>query len=94
MVPASILDGAGNFLDAVQSFFDSLANVDLLDLTIGMTVFVLYLTMRSLALRNILRAAYPREEIPAMRIWGAYIATYGFNNVVPARGGEIGRAHV
>ena len=88
-LPASILDGAGNFLDAVGSFFDSLAAVDLLDLLIGMAAFVLYLTLRSRALRNILRAAYPDQEIPAMRIWGAYIAAYGFNNVVPARGGDV-----
>jgi uncharacterized membrane protein YbhN (UPF0104 family) len=89
VLPASILDGAGNFLDAVGSFFDSLASVDLLDLLIGMAAFVAYLTMRSLALRNILRAAYPAEEVPTMRIWGAYIAAYGFNNVVPARGGDV-----
>ncbi len=86
---ASILDGAGNFLDAVQSFFDSLAQVDFVYLLIGMTVFVLYLSMRSRALYNILRAAYPGEQISFRRIWGAYIAAYGFNNVVPARGGDV-----
>jgi uncharacterized membrane protein YbhN (UPF0104 family) len=86
---ASILDGAGNFLDAVGSFFDTLASVDVLDLLLGMAAFVAYLTLRSRALFNILRAAYPREEIPFLRIWGAYIAAYGFNNVVPARGGDV-----
>ena len=89
MALASLLDGAGNFLDAVQSFFDSLARVDLANLAIGMAAFVLYLTLRSCALRNILRAAYPREAVPFKRIWGAYIAAYGFNNVVPARGGDV-----
>ena len=74
MARASILDGAGNFLDAVGSFFDRLASVDLLDLLIGMAAFVAYLTLRSRALLNILRAAYPREQIPFRRIWGAYFA--------------------
>ena len=36
-----------------------------------------------------LRAAYPTERIEFQRIWGAYIAAYGFNNVVPARGGDV-----
>ena len=36
-----------------------------------------------------LRAAYPTEKIEFKRIWGAYIAAYGFNNVVPARGGDV-----
>lgn len=86
---ASIFDGAGNFLDAVQSFFDSLARVDLVMLVAGMTIFIAYLSMRALALANTLRAAYPDEDVPYPRIWGAYIAAYGFNNVVPARGGDI-----
>jgi uncharacterized membrane protein YbhN (UPF0104 family) len=89
VAPASILDGAGTFLDAVQSFFDSLARVELLPLLAGMALFVCYLSMRALALRNTLHAAYPDAEIRYRRIWGAYIAAYGFNNVVPARGGDV-----
>lgn len=89
MALASILDGAGNFLDAVQSFFDSLARVDFAYLLLGMAVFVAYLSMRARALYHTLRAAYPDEEIPFRRIWAAYIAAYGFNNVVPARGGDV-----
>lgn len=89
MPRASLLDGAGNFLDAVGSFFDSLARVDLLDLLIGATAFILYLSVRSRALHNILRAAYPDEKWAFRRVWGAYIAAYGFNNVVPARGGDV-----
>ena len=30
-----------------------------------------------------------RSAIDFRRIWGAYIAAYGFNNVVPARGGDV-----
>jgi uncharacterized membrane protein YbhN (UPF0104 family) len=48
-----------------------------------------YLTIRSRAYFNVLRAAYPDERIQWRRIWGAYMAAYGFNNVIPARGGDV-----
>ena len=81
---ASILDGAGTFFDAVGSFFDSLASVDFAcRCCSGWSLFVAYLSLRAQALHNTLRAAYPGEPIPYRRIWGAYIAAYGFNNVVP-----------
>jgi uncharacterized membrane protein YbhN (UPF0104 family) len=38
---------------------------------------------------NVLRAAYPEERFEFRRVWGAYMAAYGFNNVVPARGGDV-----
>ena len=86
---AAITDGFQGIFDAVRSFFDSFAQVDPISLLLGMLVFVLYLSMRALALYNTLGAAYPDERIPYRNIWGAYIAAYGFNNVVPARGGDI-----
>ena len=89
MVSGSILDGAANFFDAVGSFFDSLAHVRFLPLLAGMAIFTAYLSLRALALYNILRAAYPEAQIDRRQVWGAYIAAYGFNNVVPARGGDV-----
>ena len=47
--------------------------------------------MRARASFNILRAAYPTERIRFQRIWGAYFAGYGFNAVIPARGGDVVR---
>jgi uncharacterized membrane protein YbhN (UPF0104 family) len=49
------------------------------------------MTLRARASFNILRAAYPNERIQFRRIWGAYVAGYGFNSVVPARGGDVVR---
>ena len=79
----------GDFFDAVDQFFSSLAGISWGALLIGLTSFIVYLTIRSRAYFNVIRAAYPAERIEFRRIWGAYIAAYGFNNVVPARGGDL-----
>jgi uncharacterized membrane protein YbhN (UPF0104 family) len=49
------------------------------------------MTLRARASFNILRAAYPDERIAFRQVWGAYVAGYGFNSVVPARGGDVVR---
>jgi uncharacterized membrane protein YbhN (UPF0104 family) len=86
---AAIGDDLSNFLDAVGDFFGRLADIKLGSLAIALAFFGIYLTLRSRAYFNVLRAAYPQEQIQWRRIWGAYIAAYGFNNVVPARGGDV-----
>jgi uncharacterized membrane protein YbhN (UPF0104 family) len=86
------LADVGSFLDAVSSFFESLAHIGWLSLLLGLAFFGIYLTIRSRAYFNVLRAAYPHEKFQFRRIWGAYIAAYGFNNVIPARGGDVMKA--
>ena len=80
---ASLGDDISSFFDAVGKFFSSLADIHFGALLIALVAFGLYLTMRARASFNILRAAYPHERIEFRRIWGAYIAAYGFNNVDP-----------
>jgi uncharacterized protein (TIRG00374 family) len=58
-------------------------------LVLGLLFFGLNLTLRSRAFFHSLRAAYPAVSFQWRRIWGAYVAAVGFNNVVPARGGDI-----
>ncbi len=58
---------------------------------IALLAFGIYLTLRALASYNILRAAYPNETFPFRYVWGAYFAGYGFNAVIPARGGDVVR---
>ena len=87
--PASLSDDLRSFSDAVSSFLDQLANLQWQPLLIGLAVFVAYLSTRARAYFHVLRAAYPDEPFQYRRIWGAYMAAYGFNNVVPARGGDI-----
>src|SRR4051794_20532560 len=70
-------------------FFSSMADLEWLPLVVGLACFGIYLSLRSRAYFHVLRAAYPTEPIQWRRIWGAYVAAYGFNNVVPARGRGI-----
>jgi uncharacterized membrane protein YbhN (UPF0104 family) len=86
---ASIGDSFSSFFDAVGSFFENLAGVQWLALILALLLFTAYLTLRARASLHILRAAYPDSEIQFRRVWGAYFAGYGFNAVVPARGGDI-----
>ena len=79
------------FFDAVESFFDNLASVKWGALLLALAFFTTYLSFRARASYNILRAAYPDERFRFRDIWGAYFAGYGFNSVIPARGGDVVR---
>ncbi len=90
-LPASTSIGHSihSFLSAAGQFFSDLAAVHWGALVLGLAFFGLNLTLRSRAFFNSLRAAYPTAEFQWRRVWGAYFASVGFNNVVPARGGEV-----
>jgi uncharacterized membrane protein YbhN (UPF0104 family) len=91
-VPAASLgDSFQSFFDAVDSFVSNLASVRPVPLLFGLLFFTAYLTLRARASFNILRAAYPTEQFNFREIWGAYFAGYGFNAVIPARGGDVVR---
>ncbi len=89
--PATIGDSFQSFFDAVDAFFSNLARVQLFPLLLACALFTIYLTFRARASFHILRAAYPTERIQFREIWGAYFAGYGFNSVIPARGGDVVR---
>jgi uncharacterized protein (TIRG00374 family) len=88
---ASIGDSFTSFFDAVGDFASNLAAVKWGALLLGLAIFVGYLSLRARASFHILRAAYPEQRIQFRQIWGAYLAGYGFNSVVPARGGDVVR---
>jgi glycosyltransferase 2 family protein len=94
MVPVTVASTSvgqslNSFLNAVGQFFSDLAAVHWLALFLGLLFFGLNLTLRSRAFFHSLRAAYPAVRFQWRRIWGAYFAAVGFNNVVPARGGDV-----
>jgi uncharacterized membrane protein YbhN (UPF0104 family) len=88
---ASLGDDVSSFLHAVGDFFAHLADVRFGSLALGLVAFGIYLSIRSRASFHILRAAYPDERFAFRRVWGAYVAAYGFNSVIPARGGDVVR---
>ena len=89
LASASIGQSLSSFFDAVGQFFSDLAAVHWGALLLGLLFFGLNLTLRSRAFFHSLRAAYPAVRFKWRRIWGAYFAAVGFNNVVPARGGDV-----
>ncbi len=86
---ASIAQSFDSFVEAAGQFFSDLAAVHWGALALGLAFFGLNLTLRSRAFFNSLRAAYPTVRFQWRRILGAYVAAVGFNNVVPARGGDV-----
>lgn len=91
MPVASIGESFRSFFDALDQFFSNLAHVHWGSLLLGLAAFVIYLSFRARASFHILRAAYPTETFRFRDIWGAYFAGYGFNSVIPARGGDVVR---
>ncbi len=93
MLPSSASTSIGHsltsFFEAAGHFFTDLAAVHWGALLLGLAFFGLNLTLRSRAFFHSLRAAYPAARFQWRRVWGAYFAAVGFNNVVPARGGDV-----
>lgn len=85
----SLSQSFSTFFNAVGQFFSDLAAVHWVALFLGLLFFGANLTLRSRAFFHSLRAAYPAVVFQWRRIWGAYFAAVGFNNVVPARGGDV-----
>jgi uncharacterized membrane protein YbhN (UPF0104 family) len=88
---ASLGDSFRSFYDAVDQFVSNLAAVHWGELLLAFAFFTIYLSFRARASFHILRAAYPAESFRFRDIWGAYFAGYGFNAVIPARGGDVVR---
>jgi uncharacterized membrane protein YbhN (UPF0104 family) len=78
-------------LHAIGVFFGHLAAVEWKWLAIGIVCQVCKLIAVSRAWRNIVKAAYPEQEVPWLTMFGAYVAGTGVNAIVPARGGDVVR---
>jgi uncharacterized membrane protein YbhN (UPF0104 family) len=76
---------------AIGVFFGHLTAVEWKWLAIGIVCQVCKLIAVSRAWRNIVKAAYPKQEVPWLTMFGAYVAGTGVNAVVPARGGDVVR---
>jgi uncharacterized membrane protein YbhN (UPF0104 family) len=86
---ASIGDTISRLLDSAGQFFSRLANLSWIALLLALAFYALYLLLRSRALFNAIRAAYPQEQVRWRDVWGAYMVGYAVNNVFPLGGGSI-----
>ncbi len=86
---ASIGSTISHLLNSAGKFFSQLASLSWLSLLIGLAFYSIYLLLRSRALFNAVRAAYPGEKVRWRDVWGAYMVGYAVNNVFPLGGGNI-----
>ncbi len=76
------------FVDATNVFYDHLAAVRWTPLFIALGLFFARTILRTIAWRNILRAAYPGTRIRWWPVFGSYVAGIGVNAIIPARVGD------
>ena len=85
----SVQSTISDFITAAEKFTDDLTQLKLSSLGLALACCGIYQLLRSRASYNALRAAYPGERFPWRKIWGAYIAAYGLNGIVPAGSGSV-----
>ena len=78
-----------HLIDSAGKFFSQLANLSWGSLLLGLALYAIYLLLRSRALFNAVRAAYPGEQVRWRDVWGGYMVGYAVNNVFPLGGGNI-----
>jgi uncharacterized membrane protein YbhN (UPF0104 family) len=87
--PASIGSTVSRFLHSAGEFFGHLTNLQWSSVLIGLLLYTAYLTLRSRALWGAVSVAYPNDRVRWRDVWGAYMAGYAVNNVIPLGGGNI-----
>ena len=85
----SIAHTITDLLTSAGKFFEHLASLKWTALLIGLACYGLYLLLRSRALFNAVRAAYPDERVRWRDVWGSYMVGYAINNVLPLGGGSV-----
>ena len=68
---------------------DTFSRVDPRFVAVALAFHLANIGLRSLAWRNVLRAAYPDRHVPLLGIAGAYTAGMALNAFMPARGGDV-----
>ena len=76
-------------MSALGTLGDTLASLDGRLVAVALAFHLGNFGFRSLAWRNVLRAAYPDRPVPLLGIAGAYAAGVALNSFTPARGGDL-----
>jgi uncharacterized membrane protein YbhN (UPF0104 family) len=84
-----VYEAVHEFFHAVSVFFNELTSVAWGALAIALGLHFAKLLLRTVAWRNILRAAFPEERIRWAPVCGAYVAGVGVNSIVPGRAGDL-----
>ena len=79
---------------SVGTFLSQLTSLSWFALLLGLALYAVYLLLRSRALFNALRAAYPDRRFRWREVWGAYMVGYAINNVFPLGGGSIAQLYL
>lgn len=77
------------FFDSLEAFVSRLAAISWGALLLGLLLQAAFLSIRSRAWFNALRAAYPAERFRWRDIWASYVAAFGVNSIIPARPGGL-----
>lgn len=83
--PGSSVD---RFIRGAEEFFGRLGDINWLAMAIALAFYLVHLLARTRAWQNVLKAAYPDEEVPYSRVTAAYLAGAGLNSFIPARVGD------
>ena len=76
---------------AIDNAVERVGDVDPRYLAVALGLQILILVFRSLAWRNVLKAAYPGTRVPVFGLVCSYAAGAAVNSFVPARGGEVAK---
>ncbi|MBK5229611.1 MAG: flippase-like domain-containing protein [Thermoleophilia bacterium] len=87
-------DSFRSFFDAAGQFFENFAAIRWVPLAIALACHGSYLTLRTRAWFNGLRAAYPGERFAWRNIWAAEVAGNGVSSLVPAHAGAALRLYL
>lgn len=91
---AELGDSFRAFFEAAGQFFENLAAIRWPWLLAGLVCHGLFLSLRSRAWYNGLRAAYPGRRFKWRGVWAAEIAGNGVSSVIPARAGAFLRLYL
>jgi uncharacterized membrane protein YbhN (UPF0104 family) len=86
--PGSSVD---RFLRGADEFFDRIGDIGWPAMALALAFYLAHLLARTRAWQNVLRAAYPRTEVPYLRVSAAYLVGAGLNSFIPARVGDAAK---
>lgn len=87
-------DSFANFFENAGEFFQNISDLQLVPLLVALACQGAFLSIRTIAWYNGLRAAYPDVTFPWRNIWAAEIAGNGISSVIPARAGAVVRLYL